>query len=122
MSKRFSIAAGQRVKVFRLFSSSIPSTINFEVQAEGEVSGTVEVDRWYWFNWQKETLPLQPHNAIEKRFGDGDFIIHVTPDQNCEVIFGRKKYGGPLLLIALLASVIILIAMAMFMQTQPPPQ
>ncbi len=120
MSNRYTIKAGERTKVFRLFSSSIPSTINFEAQAEGEISGTVEVDRWHWFTWKKETLPLQANNAIEKRYGDADFIIHVTPDQDCEVVFGKKVMGGALFAILLVAVVIVAIAFVMIAATAPP--
>lgn len=122
MSKNINIEAGMRTKVFRLFSSSIPSTINFDATAkDGDISGTVEVDRWYWFTWKKETLPLQARNSVEKGFGDADFIIHVTPDQDCEVTFTRRSGGGALNIILLVAVVIIAIGFVMIAMTAPPP-
>ncbi len=121
MGRRVSVSKGQRTKVFRLFSSSVPSTINFEAVADGPVGGVVEVDRWHWFSWKTETHPLVAHNAIEKGFADADFVIHVTPDVDCDIVFGRKTGGGALTAILLVAVVIVAIAFVLIALTAPPP-
>ena len=122
MGQKFTIEAGTRTRVLRMFSSSIPSTINFEAVAkEGDVSGTIEVDRWHWFTWKRETLPLQAQNKVEKGFGDADFLIHVTPDQDCEVTFKPKGLNGSLFVVLLVAIVILAVAAAMIAMTAPPP-
>ncbi|GAB5446224.1 hypothetical protein [Gymnodinialimonas sp.] len=122
MSTPIPLKAGERTKIFRLFSSSVPSTINFTAQAEGaDVSGTVEVARWHWFSWKHETLPLKAQNAIEKGFADADFVIHVTADQDCEVTFARKGAGKGFWLVIGLAVGIVVLAAAMVLFTAPPP-
>lgn len=121
MGETFSIKAGERKRVYRLFSSSIPSTINFDANADaGEITGVVEVDRWHWFSWKRETVPLKRNNAIEKGFGDADFLIHITPDQDCEVVFQSKSVGGPFLIIVLAVILIVAIASVMIALTAPP--
>ncbi|WP_224814803.1 hypothetical protein [Hasllibacter sp. MH4015] len=122
MGKTVDIQAGARTKVFRLFSSSVPSTINFDATAkDGDISGIVEVDRWHWFSWKRETFPLQSRNSIEKGFADADFIIHVTPDQDCELVFTGKGAGRGLVVIVLAALAIVAIAVAMVLLSAPPP-
>ncbi|MBY4892039.1 hypothetical protein KUL25_04600 [Rhodobacteraceae bacterium N5(2021)] len=121
MGKTHTIAAGTRAQVFRLFSSSIPSTITFTATApQGEVTGTIEVDRWHWFHWTHETLPLCAHNAIEKGFGDVDFLIHVTPDQDCTLTFERRGLGLGLMLAILAALVVVALAVVMIVLTVEP--
>lgn len=122
MAKKLFLEAGTRQKIFRLFSSSIPSTIKFNAVArDGDISGTVEVDRWHWFSWKRETRPLLAHNAIEKGFGDADFVIHVTPDQDCEVTFEGRGAGRGMVVIVLAAVVIVIVAVAMTLLSAPPP-
>ncbi|OAN81215.1 hypothetical protein A8B78_09395 [Jannaschia sp. EhC01] len=128
MGKTHTIAAGTRAQVFRLFSSSIPSIINFTATApqgapKRDVTGTIEVDRWHWFRWTHETLPLRAHNAIEKGFGDVDFLIHVTPDQDCTVTFERRGLGLGLMLAILAALVVVALVVVMsVLMVEPTPR
>jgi len=122
MSNNIAVSAGTRTRIFRLFSSSIASTVRFNAEAKGggDPSGTIEVDRWYWFVWKHETLPLKAQNAIEKRFADADFLIHVIADQDCEITFESRKPSyttiGSLLAVILLVA----IAAAIFVLTAGP--
>ena len=122
MARTTQIKAGVRTKIFRLFSSSIPSTVRFNARVAdgGDVTGTVEVARWRWFNWQREAHPLGQQNAVDKGFADADFVIHVTPDQDCEITFERKSAGSAMIFI-LLAVAVVIVAAAVIMVLATAP-
>ena len=89
--KEIEIRAGERRRVIRRFSSSIPRTFSFDVEllsGSGEVSGTVEVagSRWL-FSKEPLLLKLGPTMVVEKGFWDTLFSIFVIPDQDVRVIF-----------------------------------
>lgn len=85
------VQRGERRRVLRRFSSSIPGTFSFDVEplsGSGEVSGTVEVagSRWL-FPKPPLVLELRPTMTVQKGFWDTLFSIFVTPDQDVRVIF-----------------------------------
>ena len=64
---------------------------------------------------------MQAENSVEKGFSDADLVIHVTPDQDCEVTFGGKGATRGLILVVLVAVVVVVIAAAMMLLTAAPP-
>jgi hypothetical protein len=88
--KEIEIRAGERRRIIRRFSSSIPRTFSFDVEllsGPGEVSGTVEVAGSRWL-FSKEPLQLQlgPTMVVEKGFWDTLYSVFVTPDQDVRVV------------------------------------
>jgi hypothetical protein len=89
--KTVEIQRGERRRIIRRFSSSIPRTFSFGVEAlngTGEVSGTVEVagSRWL-FSKPPVLLDLEPTMVVEKGFWDTLYSVYVTPDQDVRVVF-----------------------------------
>jgi len=85
------VRRGERLRVLRRFSNSIPRTFTFDVEpvgGPGEVSGTVEVvgSRWL-FPKPPLVLELRPTMNVQKGFWDTLFSIFVIPDQDVRVIF-----------------------------------
>ena len=88
--KTIEIQRGERRRIIRRFSSSIPKTFCFDVEplsGSGEVSGTVEVagSRWL-FSTPPVMLDLVPSMAVEKGFWDTRYSVLVTPDQDVRVV------------------------------------
>lgn len=88
------IRSGERCRIIRRFSNSIPQTFHFEVEplsGPGDVSGTVEVKGSRWL-FRKDTveLPLMPDMSVYKGFWDTLFSIYVSPDQDIKVSFRRR--------------------------------
>ena len=107
MAKQFIIPAGKRQCVLWVFSSSIPGQSRFTAEPlDGDtLTGTVEVRRWHWFHWRIKEYPLAQRNVFDKGFGDADFRIFVTPDQDCRITFQTRHFRAEayfLLLAALL--------------------
>ena len=89
--KEVVVEGGERRRVLRRTSNSIPRTFSFDVQpvsGSGEVSGTVEVagSRWL-FKKPLLALELRPTMTVHKGFWDTLFSIFITPDQDVRVIF-----------------------------------
>lgn len=88
--KTIEIQRGERHRIIRRFSSSIPKSFYFDVEplnGSGEVSGTVEVagSRWL-FSKPPVMLDLVPTMAVEKGFWDTLYSVFVTPDQDVRVV------------------------------------
>ncbi|NQV06750.1 hypothetical protein HQ535_09370 [bacterium] len=88
--KEVVIHAGERSRVLRRFSSSIPRRFSFDVEllgGSGEVSGTVEVAGSRWL-FSKPPLMLELRRAmtVEKGFWDTLFSVFITPDQDVRVV------------------------------------
>jgi len=89
--KEVVVRGGERSRVLRRFSSSIPRTFSFDVEplsGPGHVSGTVEVagSRWL-FSKPTVVLELRRTMTVEKGFWDTLFSIYVEPDQDVRVVF-----------------------------------
>ncbi len=106
MGKKFLIPAGERKRVLWLFSSSIPGQPRFKANpVEGEeLTGEVEVLR----GQSTEALPLSSQNIFDKGFGDTNYQIFVTPDQDCEVEFETRHFRAEILFVVL--AVVVLLA------------
>ncbi len=94
MAKQFNIPAGTRKKVLWLFSSSIPGQVRFTAEpTDGEeLSGKIELHRRSWFSWKEQDFPLNGRNVLEKGFGDADYRVFITPDQDCKVTFETRHF------------------------------
>ncbi len=88
--KEHEIRAGERRRVIRRFSSSIPRTFHFDVaplHGAGSVSGKVEVNGSRWlFRKPVVELLLAPSMTVDKGFWDTLFSVFVTPDQDVRVV------------------------------------
>lgn len=87
--------AGERRRVLRRVSSSIPQTISFDfepVTGFGQVSGALEVrgSRWL-FPKPPLLLDLEPTMTVRKGFWDTLFSVYVTPDQDVRVTVHRAR-------------------------------
>jgi len=85
------VSAGERRRVLRRFSSSIPRTFTFDVEPEdgsSEISGRVEVrgSRWL-FPKPPVVLELRPTMRVDKGFWDTVYSVFITPDQDVWVTF-----------------------------------
>ncbi len=120
MGKTFSVRAGERCRVLWIFSSPIPGQTRFTAEpTSGEdLTGSVELVRRRWFNFETETFPLQHQNSFDKGFADADYRIYVTPDQDCRIAFETRHFrAGTLfgLLIGLMVFGIIASATSLFL-------
>ncbi|MEL7154239.1 MAG: hypothetical protein AAFN51_10715 [Pseudomonadota bacterium] len=120
MGITFSIRAGERCRVLWIFSSSIPGQTRFTAEPTdgGELTGTVELVRRRWFQFETETFPLQHQNSFDKGFADADYRIYVTPDQDCRIMFETRHFrAGTLfgLLIGLMIFGIVAAAASLFL-------
>ena len=109
MGRRLMLRAGARTRVLWLYSSSVPGQVRFQAQAVGgaPATGTVELARKRWFTWHRDTYPLQARNVFDKGFSDGDYRIHVTPDQDCEITFETRHFRAEIFF-RILAGILIL--------------
>ncbi|MEO1491893.1 MAG: hypothetical protein AAFV19_07045 [Pseudomonadota bacterium] len=121
MTRRIALKAGARTRVLRIFSSSIPGPVEFSTEAQGKISGTVEIDRWHWFAWKRETHPLAPDNRFRKAFGDADYIVHVTPDTDCDIVFRTRHVRAEIFAVILALILIIGLVAAITVWTTMPP-
>ena len=94
MGKVFEIKAGQTKQVLWLLSSSIPGQIRFSAETSdgSEPSGTVELARRRWFDWQTETHPLHARNVFDKAMSDADYRLTVTPDNDARIVFETRHF------------------------------
>lgn len=88
--KVIEIQRGERCRIIRRLSSSIPRSFSFDVgplSGLGEVSGTVEVagSRWL-FSKPPVLLDLVSTMTVEKGFWDTLYSVFVTPDQDVRVV------------------------------------
>jgi hypothetical protein len=89
--KDITIRAGERTRVLRRLSSSIPQRFSFAVEplaGSAPVSGTVEVagSRWL-FSKPPLVLDLQPTMTVAKGYWDTRFAIYITANQDARVTF-----------------------------------
>ena len=95
--KSVTVHAGQRTRVFKRFSSSLPQQISLEFQpvdGSSGVSGTLEVagSRWL-FPKPVATHRLQRQMTVTKGFWDTRYAIYVTPKFDTRVTIGRVRLG-----------------------------
>ncbi|MEM9140546.1 MAG: hypothetical protein AAGB15_12025 [Pseudomonadota bacterium] len=127
MGKVFEIKAGQPTRVLWLYSSSVPGTARFRVEAmDGgpAPSGTVELARRRWFEWHRESHPLTARHVFDKGMMDTDYRITITPDRDCRVIFETWHFRAELFF-RILAGVIItgvVAALSVMLFADPPPR
>ena len=99
MGKTFNIRAGERCRVLWIFSSSIPGQTRFTAEAANgqDLTGTVELVRRKWFQFETEIFPLRHHNRFDKGFSDADYRLYVTPDQACRIEFETRHFRAEIL-------------------------
>jgi len=95
--KEYEIQAGQRIRVFRRFSSSLPQRITIEAEAidgRSPISGTIEVQGSRWlFPKPVQSVPLASEVTIGKGFWDTRFAVTVIPDQPARITVHRPRLG-----------------------------
>ncbi len=115
--KRILAPAGQRTRILRLLSDSIPQTVRFtarRVDCGGPPEGTVEISRIRWFVRQPtEIRPLEPDQAIPKGFADVDYAIDVTPQADTEIVFQTRHFRMSALIWVLVAVVVLSVVSAL---------
>lgn len=97
------------MRILWLFSDSIPATVRFlaEPDGDGPLTGTVELHRQRWFQWQRSTHELAPRNVFDKGFADNDYRIFVTPDQDCTITFESRHFRAEVFFKILIAIMIL---------------
>ncbi len=100
MSEMF-VNAGERKRVLWLLSSSMPGPVRFDALAEDgqQVSGKIEIGGGF-SGRVRETHALAPENEFRKGFGDANYSIWVTPDQDVRIRFRTAHFrAGKLVLV-----------------------
>ncbi len=82
-----------------LFSSSMVGSVRFAANpaAGEELSGTVQLVRQRWFKSETLNFQLERQNTLEKGFGDWDYKVFVTPDQDCDIEFQSRHFRAEFL-------------------------
>ncbi len=108
------IAAGERRRILRRISNSVPMTYRFRaepVDGDGPVSGIVEVKGSRWiFPAPPVTQPLGPINEVAKGAWDTVFTVTVVPDRDVTVTFEDGTIRSGRLLIGMAVAVVVVAA------------
>lgn len=98
------LIAGQRTKVYSVFSDSLPRTIAFDVATRDGAppDGVIEVQsRQMLLIPKTEQRPLAATNTVIKSWVQSPFAIYVTASTDADLRLAKAPAGGRTWLLAL---------------------